>query len=74
MLDAEGNDLDAHVVKSKVYEKKHGWVYEISMGEGPAYIYQDYHPDKPGFVPMTEEEAKELANKLVEAHQKAMIW
>lgn len=72
-LDKDGNDVDAHVVRSKIYKEKQGWMYDISIGDGPAYIHQDFHPEKPGFVPMTEPEAKALAAKLVAAHQKVIV-
>ena len=40
----------------QVYELPHGWVYQVDQ------VYQEYNPDLPGFVPMTEAEAREKAN------------
>lgn len=39
----------------KVWKESHGWVYQVGN------VYQEYHPDLSGFVPMTELEAHQLS-------------
>lgn len=43
-------------IEIKIYKMSHGWVYEVGN------VYQEYNPDLPGFIPMTETEATEKAN------------
>lgn len=44
-------------------------VFEVSLGQW-AYrvggVYQDWHPEKPGFVAMTKDEAIRLASEAAE--------
>lgn len=37
-----------------------GWIYKVGS------VYQEYHPDKEGFEPMTYEEASFLAKVIYE--------
>ena len=44
----------------ELFETENGWGYKVE------HIYQEFHPNKPGFVPMTKEEAEQLANELLQ--------
>lgn len=39
----------------EVFQEHHGWSYRVGA------VYQPYHPEKEGFVPMSGEEAQQLA-------------
>lgn len=39
----------------KVFEIDGRWAYRVGA------VYQDWNPDEPGFVPMTQEEAYKFA-------------
>lgn len=47
----------------EIYKHKKGYGYKI-LKDGIPFIVQDFKPDVEGFQPMTEEEAKEYAEKL----------
>jgi hypothetical protein len=43
------------------------WTYKIINDDGVVDIIQDYDPDKPGSVPMSEARAEELAQQQADA-------
>lgn len=39
----------------EIFEEDQGWAYRVGG------IYQPYHPEKDGFIPMTQAEAEQCA-------------
>lgn len=52
----------------RVFKKETGWQYEIYQ-DGVPFIKQDFNPGADGFLPMTEEEANTLAEKILRRMQ-----
>jgi hypothetical protein len=63
------------VLSFKVEKTEDGFGYTILQHDTP-WIVQPYDPEKPGFVPMSEERATELAEAFIsqkEAEQAALL-
>lgn len=69
-MDADGNDPMSRTVYARIVDRPHGFGYEICVGGVPA-IMQDFHPDKEGDAPMTEDEAKAAADKALSEYGRA---
>lgn len=61
-MDEDGNDPMSRTVYARIIPYSDGYGYEICVGEVPA-ISQRYHPETSGNAPMTEIEAKAMAEK-----------
>lgn len=66
-MDRDGNDPMAGVAYARVIQRGDHYGYELCVGGVPVVI-QEYHPEKEGDAPMTEDEARGMAAKALAAY------
>ena len=69
-MDQDGNDPMASAVYARVTKHDDRYGYELCVGGVPVVI-QEYHPEKEGDAPMTEDEARGMAAKALAAYRGA---
>jgi hypothetical protein len=69
-MNDEGEDPMSSVTFARIVQRPRGFGYEVCVGGVPV-IVQDFHPDKEGDVPMTEDEAKAAADRALSAYGRA---
>lgn len=67
----DGTDPAAQLIYARIIPTKGGYAYEVCK-DGVAFIRQDFHPMKEGFVPMTKDEAESLSRALVLSHMEML--
>jgi hypothetical protein len=69
-MDEHGEDPMSRIYFGRIIAYPDGFGYEICKGEA-VHIVQRYHPEKAGNVPMTQDEAQSMADKLLLTYGRA---